>query len=33
MAERFNIYFRICRQNGATHLNHPMWLRWVLTGK
>jgi len=33
MKERFHIYMRICRQNGATTLNHPMWLRWILTGK
>jgi hypothetical protein len=33
MKERFHIYMRICRQNGAMTLNHPMWLRWILTGK
>jgi len=33
MKERFHIYMRICRQNGATKLNHAMWLRWILTGK
>jgi hypothetical protein len=33
MKERFHIYMRICRQNGPTTLNHPMWFRWVLTGK
>jgi hypothetical protein len=33
MKERFHIYMRICRQNGARALNHPMWFRWVLTGR
>ncbi len=33
MRERFGIYMRLCRQNGPTHLNHPMWFRWIVTGK
>lgn len=31
--ERFGIYMRLCRQNGPTHLNHRMWLRWIVTGR
>lgn len=33
MKERFGIYMRLCRQNGPTHLNHRMWLRWIVTGR